>query len=127
MRFQKFNLQEPGTVDEGDADDSDDDDNDQQDDATISGFMDMSYIASSRSTRSGGTGQDGLLLGDPAEESLLDAKKPHEKVDAVAGVTPKLYADIAKDDTEQKKVVNNFMGCEDFAVIAFWDLDSEDN
>ena len=119
-------MQEPGTVDEGEADYSDEDQNDQQDDA-FSNFVDQSQISSSRalsSRRNSIVLQDALLSGNPAEGSLLDASQPHEKVCDVAGVTPKLYADIAKDDKEQKKISTD---CEDFAVIAFWDLNSEDN
>ena len=58
-------------------------------------------------------------------DNLLDMEKPHEKVDPLTGVTPKLFADLAKDNDEQKKLANKFMECEEFAVIAFWDLEND--
>ena len=66
-----------------------------------------------------------VIPGASGPQSMIEQDRPHELIDELAGITPKLFADIAPDHEEQQKMVQKFMDCEEFAVIAFWDLDPE--
>ena len=60
------------------------------------------------------------------DEFLYKKDNLHEKPDDVNGVAPVHYADVGRSES-QKLAVRAYMGCEEYAVIGFWDLDLKSN
>ena len=60
------------------------------------------------------------------DEFLYKKDNLYEEIDDVNGVAPEHYADVGLSES-QKLAIRAYMGCKEYAVIGFWDLDLESN
>lgn len=54
---------------------------------------------------------------------MYQPRRMNEQVDQVEGIEPEEYAKIGKS-TSQYFANRSYMECQEFATIAFWDLDT---
>ena len=60
------------------------------------------------------------------DDELYKKDNLNLNVDPISGVAPLPYAKIQKS-TSQRLAIRSYMNCTEFAVIAFWELQKDDD